>query len=130
MPVQMHYHIIGKNIKECRKAAHLTQEELAEQAGIGQQFLSRLERGKGIPSLETIMALCDALHVEPNKLLTRSATHDDALNRLRSDYAAFADCLSDNLSAPEADILIVIHPDDLPALDIELPDSPFDEDTP
>ncbi len=111
----MHYHIIGKNISECRKSLHLTQEQLAERAGICQQFLSRLERGKGIPSLETIMALSDAMNVQSERLLTRSATHNDEPPcRLRSN--------SDMDGS-----LIVIRLEDLPIVDLDLPDTDLDE---
>jgi len=119
MPVHMHYWIIGENISKCRKEQSLTQEQLAERSGICQQFLSRLERGAGVPSVETIMALCDALDIESNVLLTRaSATHKDDLPcRLRSD--------GDTVWG--ADSLIVIRLEDLPPVDLELPDTPFDE---
>lgn len=115
MPVHMHYHIIGKNISEYRKTLRFTQEQLAERAGICQQFLSRLERGKGVPSLETIMALCDAMDVEPNQLLTRSATRNNEVpSRLRSDGSLDYD-------------LIVIRPEDLPIVDLDLPDTDLDD---
>lgn len=124
MSVHMHYMIIGKNICECRKALHLSQEALAENAGICQQFLSRLERGKGVPSLETIMSLCDALNVEPNRLLTRGATHNsNPPCRLRSeDDFIFCEDYEDSEDAE----LIVIRPEDLPIVDLELPDTELD----
>ena len=116
MSVHMHYQIIGLNISECRLERQLTQEQLSERAGICQQYLSRLECGKGVPSLETVMALCDALDVKPDRLLSRSATHNDAPpSRLRSNSY-----LSDDSS------LIAIAPEDLPIVDLELPDTDFD----
>jgi transcriptional regulator with XRE-family HTH domain len=36
---------LGETIAQRRKNLHLTQEELAERAGISQQYLSDLERG-------------------------------------------------------------------------------------
>ena len=125
MPVLMHFHIIGQNISEHRKAMHLTQEQLAELAGISQQFLCRLEGGKGIPSVTTIMALCDAMDIEANQLLTRnSATHDaDAPCRLRSDGSVFDGFLNDTTTSECKETLIVISPEDLPILDLEIPDS-------
>jgi len=120
LSVHMHYWIIGRNIHECRKALHLTQEELAERAGICQQFLSRLERGKGVPSVETIMSLCDAMNVDSNRLLTRSATHDDNPPcRLRSEDLS--------PSVDDGASLIVILPEDLPIVDLEFPDTALDE---
>ena len=111
----MHYHIIGKNISECRKSLQLTQEQLAERAGICQQFLSRLERGKSIPSVETIMALSDAMNVEAQNILSRRATHNDEPPcRLRSDDDT-------------GNFLIVIRLEDLPIVDLDLPDTDLDE---
>ena len=37
---------IGQFVRQRRKAAKLTQKELAEIAGVGQRFISELERGK------------------------------------------------------------------------------------
>lgn len=128
MSVLMHYQIIGLNISKCRHERHLTQEQLAERAGICQQYLSRLERGKGIPSLETIMALCDALNVDSNRLLTRSATHNDEPPcRLRSDDPSSCPCAEEPLSSNAPDKLIVIDPQDLPIVDLELPDTDYDD---
>lgn len=128
MSVLMHFCIIGQNISEIRKALNLTQEQLAELAGISQQFLSRIESGKGVPSVTTIMSLCDAMDVEANRLLSRSAaTHDeDAPCRLRSDGSAFHEWLSDHLIPGNLDTPIVIRLEDLPDFDLEIPD-PFED---
>jgi len=125
MPVHVQYRIIGKNVSECRRAMNLTQEQLAERAGICQQFLSRIETGRGIPSVATVMALCDALDVESNMLLTRSAATPDleAPSRLRSDGSVFTESLSDELLHKDQEVLIVIQLDDLPKFDLEIPDT-------
>jgi len=124
LSVHMHYQIIGRNICACRKELHLSQEQLAEKAGICQQFLSRLERGKGIPSLETVMALCDAMGIEPARLLIHCATHNsNPPCRLRSedDLISFTD------EADQYESLIVINPDELPIVDLDLPDTELDD---
>lgn len=76
MNVQIDYCLIGKRIRDHRLQAHLTQAELAERAGVCQQFVGNLERGKGIPSLATVLSLCSALDVEPNALLLGCARDD------------------------------------------------------
>ncbi|WP_066216715.1 helix-turn-helix domain-containing protein [Flammeovirga sp. MY04] len=38
--------VIGEMIKEARKEAHLTQEELASRTGTKKSYISRLENGK------------------------------------------------------------------------------------
>lgn len=45
---------IGKNIRKERKRQLLTIEALAEKARITDNFLGKIERGEGTPSLETI----------------------------------------------------------------------------
>jgi len=123
MPVTVHYRMIGQNISCHRKKCKLTQEQLAEKAGICQQFLSCLERGKGIPSVQTILSLCDAMHLTPDNLLTGSATHnDDAPCRLRSDGSVFMHTLSDQLITEVDAAPIIVRLEDLPECDIELPD--------
>jgi transcriptional regulator with XRE-family HTH domain len=62
---------IANRVKSLRKAAGLTQEQLAEKAGMGPEYLSRLETAQRIPSLETIVELAAALDVEPVDLLGR-----------------------------------------------------------
>ena len=38
--------VVGEMIKEARKEAHLTQEELARKTGTKKSYISRLENGK------------------------------------------------------------------------------------
>jgi len=61
---------IGKKIKELRKKLEMTQEKLAEVAGIDYKYLQRLE-GKNPPALkiDTIGRLAKALKVKPAELL-------------------------------------------------------------
>lgn len=61
--------IIGKNVKESRNKANLTQECLAEIAGIHWQTVSYIENGKFPASIITFVKLCQALDVSANRLL-------------------------------------------------------------
>ncbi len=54
---------VGKKIKELRKQAGMTQEQLANQAHIDPQHMSRLERGMYFPSLETLELIAQNLGV-------------------------------------------------------------------
>jgi HTH-type transcriptional regulator/antitoxin HipB len=38
--------IIGEMLKEARRAAHMTQDQLAEKAGTKKTYISRIENGK------------------------------------------------------------------------------------
>lgn len=60
---------IGLNIKRIRKAQGLTQKDLADELGIIEQTVSKIERGVFTPSADTIMQVCDALNVTPNELM-------------------------------------------------------------
>jgi len=52
-----------------RKAAGLTQDQLAERSGISQAQISQLERGTWEPRLGTLISLARALGVAPATFL-------------------------------------------------------------
>ncbi len=60
---------LGQRIRGLREAAHLTQEKLAEAAGIGRITLVRIEKGEQSPNYETLIALARGLRREPSELL-------------------------------------------------------------
>ena len=53
--------VVGQNTRRLRRAAGLSQEQLAEQAGITQQHLSGLERGTQNPTVLTLAQIAEAL---------------------------------------------------------------------
>lgn len=59
----MNYQAIGANIKAERKKQHITQEQLAEKAGISTNFLACIEIGIKQGSFETYVKIANALHV-------------------------------------------------------------------
>jgi transcriptional regulator with XRE-family HTH domain len=60
--------LLGKKIKEVRKKRNLTQEKLAEMAGIEIPSLSNIENGKNYPNHETLDKISNALNVKPYEL--------------------------------------------------------------
>ena len=54
---------VGREIRKARRAAHLTQEQLASAARLPQSHISRLEQGKHVPTYLTIERLAEALGV-------------------------------------------------------------------
>jgi transcriptional regulator with XRE-family HTH domain len=60
--------LLGARIKELRKKAGLSQDELSEKIGIDGKYLSRIEVGKRYPSLGTLESIADALRVEMREL--------------------------------------------------------------
>jgi tetratricopeptide (TPR) repeat protein/transcriptional regulator with XRE-family HTH domain len=58
----------GELLRRYRKAAGLTQEELAERAGLSARGISDLERGiKAVPRKDTVQLLADALGLSPQE---------------------------------------------------------------
>ena len=57
--------LFGKRVRTIRKAARITQERAAEEAGLNPKYLGQIERGEKRPSFEAIVALAKALHVSP-----------------------------------------------------------------
>lgn len=60
---------LGTRLKQLRRARRLTQEQLAERAGLSYKFVGEVERGRGNPTLTTMAALSEALGVELIDLL-------------------------------------------------------------
>lgn len=79
------YSLIGKRIATARKECGLTQDKLAEKADISNNYLSHIETSRSIPSLETLVSICDALDVTPDYLLL--GTSDRQTDYLVSDIA-------------------------------------------
>ena len=60
----MHSEKLIKTIKERREMMRVTQETLAELAGVGLRTLKQFESGKGNPTLQTLQKLTDVLGME------------------------------------------------------------------
>lgn len=61
---------IGRNLRAYRQEAGLRQEDLAAAAGVSTNYIGMVERGEKIPSLETFVALLNALQVSADMILT------------------------------------------------------------
>lgn len=59
---------VGKNLKMARKAAGLTQKQIAEELGKYQSDYSEYETGKIELDYEKIIFLCKRLDITPNDL--------------------------------------------------------------
>ena len=60
---------IGAQVKRVRERALLTQQELADRAGIGLTTLNRIENDHAEPHFRTIRKLAKALGVDPAALI-------------------------------------------------------------
>ena len=82
---------LGKHVQRHRKQLGLTQAELAERVALDTTYLSQVERGVKLPSLETLLNLSLALHVTPDVLLDlkKPAKDDTLLEELRDILAGW-----------------------------------------
>jgi transcriptional regulator with XRE-family HTH domain len=60
---------VGDKVRRLRDERALTQEELAEKAGITVTALSRIERNSAEPRAKTRRRLAEALGADPRELL-------------------------------------------------------------
>ncbi len=60
---------VGDNLKRLRVLNALTQEELAEKAGLTSTAVARIERNESEPRMTTLRKLAAALGVAPRELI-------------------------------------------------------------
>ncbi len=61
------------NLRRKRHDQHMTQEELAERAGLSARYVGAIERGDVSASVTVLGQIAEALGVEPGDLLRRSS---------------------------------------------------------
>ncbi|AIK17100.1 helix-turn-helix domain-containing protein [Glaesserella parasuis] len=64
---------IGQAIAKYRQASGLTQAQLAEILGISNDAVSRMERGKTIPTVLRLLELSEIFHCEVADLVTETS---------------------------------------------------------
>ncbi len=62
--------IIGNKLLAIRKRMGLTQAEVAEAAGLADRTYADIERGSVNMRIETILKICNVLHITPDEILT------------------------------------------------------------
>lgn len=75
--------IVAKNIIELRRAADITQAQLAEKLNYSDKAVSKWERGEAIPSVSTLKEIADLFGVTVDYLI--SADHE-AENEIRREF--------------------------------------------
>lgn len=71
---------MGLRISQKRKAALLTQEQVAEKMSVSVQMISNLELGKKAIRPENLIKLCEVLKVSSDYILTGKRMTNDAEN--------------------------------------------------
>jgi transcriptional regulator with XRE-family HTH domain len=64
----------GKRLREVRREHGMSQDQLADQAGMHATTISRMERGLREPRVTTVLRLADGLGVHPGRLLEEPGT--------------------------------------------------------
>ena len=62
---------LGERIREFRKSAGITQEELGEKASLNYKFIGELERGRVNVSLDSLVKIAAALVVNPERFFAK-----------------------------------------------------------
>jgi len=81
---------LGRRIYAFRKQGRLTQAQLAEKAKISNEFMSAVERGAKLPSLQVLERIANGLRVEMKDLFNFDRTafrKVEALSRSTLDLA-------------------------------------------
>jgi len=67
--MEINYKEMGRRIAKRRKSLSLTQEEISEATGLSNNHISNIENSHSIPSIETLMKVCEKLDVTPDYVL-------------------------------------------------------------
>jgi len=82
---------IGGQVKTLRKQSGLTQADLGEKIGRTAEAISNVETGKSLPSLDTLIAVAEALSVPLTDFFPRGSVDlDRSANRLKAEAEALA----------------------------------------
>jgi len=90
--------ILAENIKEKRRKKGLTQEKLAEKAGMSLQYLAMLELSHKFPSGEMLERLANALDIETYELLAIAPSANNELEILRNNIIYEVKTLNETLA--------------------------------
>lgn len=71
------FRAIGNKLLAIRKQMGMTQAEVAEAAGLSDRTYADIERGTVNMRIETILRICQVLHITPDEVLTEEPQGDD-----------------------------------------------------
>ncbi len=66
--------VIGDKLHSVRKSLGLTQAETAEAAGLSDRTYADIERGSVNMRTETVLKICQALHITPDEIFTEESS--------------------------------------------------------
>ncbi|NPV89756.1 MAG: helix-turn-helix transcriptional regulator [Firmicutes bacterium] len=80
--MEINYKELGERIAKRRKVLNLTQDNVSEATGLSNNHISNIENNHSIPSIETLMKICEVLDTTPDYFLLGIVKHTD--NSLQS----------------------------------------------
>lgn len=66
---------LASNIREARQAKNISQSEFAEMLNVHQTYVSQIERGLHVPTVEFLDRIADALDCSLDYLVGRTTNH-------------------------------------------------------
>jgi putative transcriptional regulator len=72
--ISLQQEVVAKQLRKLRTDAELSQDNLAQLAGIDRKTINRIENGHFSPTLDTITRLCAVLKITPSNLLSSGKT--------------------------------------------------------
>jgi transcriptional regulator with XRE-family HTH domain len=77
---------VANQVKEIRKARHLSQRQLASRMQVPRTYISKIENGKAIPTLGSLERLANALEVDICQLVRDGRSqHDEEVAEILAD---------------------------------------------
>ena len=113
---------IGKRLKNYRKKAGLTQQQVADKANISRSHYASLESDKYNPSLETLTNIANVLNIDTTLLLDKneSALNNRDKKDIEKDLKKIMDDFRDGESGPVYFDGVELDEDDMDKLEIAM----------
>ena len=89
--MQLNYIVLGQRIQKIRKNKHISQAVLSAIIDKSAGYISYLERGTKVMSLETFVSIANALEVSTDTLLNRQLTGATEMSNIEA-QRIFANC--------------------------------------
>jgi transcriptional regulator with XRE-family HTH domain len=102
--------VVGSRLKEVRRKAGLTQQEVATRAGVGQSYINELERGNTNITIKTLCRMADRLGVDVRELLPEGPSLPPtkaSIERLAEAFDNLAQVMRER-TAQDAELLVAL----------------------
>lgn len=63
--------VVAQNLRRIRRERGLSQEELADQAGLNRNYVGMIEREENAPTVDALEQLSEALNIDPVSFFRR-----------------------------------------------------------